>query len=237
MQTRYLLAGAASLALLATSALAQDHDPRNVGKAGFGRESAAANGHPIPAPTAFPPPPGTPQGPQQRPGGRPGGDHGRPGGGEQNRPGGDHGRPGWDNNNRPDDHNRPGWNGNRPGDNNRPGWDHGRPGGGWDNNRPGYRPGGRDFSNFRYYHQNMRADRRFRGPAYHRPPGWYYQRWSFGQILPSIFWGQQYWLSDFDDYDLPPPPPGTVWVRYGDDALLIDRYSGEIITVQYGVFY
>jgi len=237
MQNRNLLSGAAILALLAVPALAQDHDPRNVGKAGFGRESAAAHGQPVPAPTALPPRPGTPQGPQQRPGGRP--EQGRPGGG-------DHGRPGGDNNFRPGDNrpgenrpgdNRPGWNGNRPGDNNRPGYRPGDNRPGWDNNRPGYRPGGHNYSNFRYYHQTMRADRRFRGPAYNRPPGWYYQRWSFGQILPSLFWGQQYWLTDFDAYDLPPPPPGAVWVRYGNDALLIDRYSGEIITVQYDVFY
>ena len=34
-----------------------------------------------------------------------------------------------------------------------------------------------------------------------------------------------------------PPPPDAVWVRYGDDALLIDRYTGEVIQVEYGVFY
>jgi hypothetical protein len=31
-----------------------------------------------------------------------------------------------------------------------------------------------------------------------------------------------------------------MWIsacRRGDDALLIDQYSGEIITVEYGVFY
>ena len=30
---------------------------------------------------------------------------------------------------------------------------------------------------------------------------------------------------------------GAVWVRDGDDALLIDRYSGEVIEVEYGIFY
>jgi len=32
------------------------------------------------------------------------------------------------------------------------------------------------------------------------------------------------------------PPDGYVWVRYGDDALLIDEYSGDIIQVEYDVF-
>jgi Ni/Co efflux regulator RcnB len=48
---------------------------------------------------------------------------------------------------------------------------------------------------------------------------------------------QDYWLTDFYDFGLTPPPPGTVWVRYGDDALLIDEYNGEVIQVAYNVFY
>ena len=102
--------------------------------------------------------------------------------------------------------------------------------------RPGNAPRA-DFSQFRDYHRTFSAPHRFRAPAYQRPSGWSYRRWSYGDFLPSLFWGQQYWLNDFNDYDLPPPPPGTVWVRYGSDALLIDRYSGEIITVEYSVFY
>ena len=55
--------------------------------------------------------------------------------------------------------------------------------------------------------------------------------------LPVAFWARDYWLTDFNEYDLPPPPFGAVWVRVGDDALLIDQDSGEIIEVDYGVFY
>jgi Ni/Co efflux regulator RcnB len=94
-----------------------------------------------------------------------------------------------------------------------------------------------NFSSFRDYHRSFSAPQRFHAPSYRRPSGWYYRRWTFGEFLPPVFWGQQYWLSDWGTYDLPPPPPGATWVRYGDDALLIDRYTGEIITVEYGVFY
>jgi len=94
----------------------------------------------------------------------------------------------------------------------------------------------RDFRSYGNYHRDWRPTRRFRAPAYHRPPGWYSARWTFGQILPSLFWTRNYWL-DYRMYDLPPPPYGAVWVRVGDDALLIDDYSGEIITVAYNVFY
>ena len=49
--------------------------------------------------------------------------------------------------------------------------------------------------------------------------------------------GANYWLKDYVDYGLPPPPYGAVWVRVGGDALLIDQYTGEVIAVEYGVFY
>jgi Ni/Co efflux regulator RcnB len=94
-----------------------------------------------------------------------------------------------------------------------------------------------DFSGLRDFHRNFQASRRFRGPDYRRPAGWYSHRWAFGEFLPAAFWGRDYWLIDFADYDLPPPPYGAVWVRVDHDALLIDEDSGEIITVAYDIFY
>ena len=113
-----------------------------------------------------------------------------------------------------------------------------------DFNRPGNRPnnamrGGprRDFSSVRNFHQNFRAERRFHAPTYRRPPGWYARRWTWGEFLPVAFWPRNYWITDFYIYDLPPPPFGAIWVRVGDDALLIDQDTGEIIEVDYGIFY
>jgi Ni/Co efflux regulator RcnB len=87
------------------------------------------------------------------------------------------------------------------------------------------------------YQRNYSASRQFHWRSYNRPNGWYYQRWGFGQIFPRIFWAQNYWLSDYWMFDLPIPPYGYVWVRYGDDAVLINRRSGRILQVVYGVFY
>jgi Ni/Co efflux regulator RcnB len=109
-------------------------------------------------------------------------------------------------------------------------------------NRPGFDNRGsfngqrRDWRGYSNYHRDWRPTQRFRAPAYRRPPGFYVHRWNFGDFLPSLFWGRDYWL-DYRIYDLPPPPPGATWVRVGDDALLIDQYSGEVITVSYNVFY
>lgn len=97
------------------------------------------------------------------------------------------------------------------------------------NNRP------RNFDR-RDYQRNFRAAHPFHWGQYHRPPGWYYRRWVFGEILPAIFWTRDYWIDDFWMFDLPIPPFGYEWVRYGNDALLINTYTGEILEVEYGVF-
>jgi Ni/Co efflux regulator RcnB len=96
--------------------------------------------------------------------------------------------------------------------------------------------GGR-FNGFRDFHRDYRAEHRFHVGGYRRPYGWYSHHWAFGEFLPRPFWARDYWLVDYADYDLPPPPYGAVWVRVDEDALLIDRDSGEIITVVYNVFY
>jgi len=102
---------------------------------------------------------------------------------------------------------------------------------------PGFGGPRHDFSGFRDYHRNFQASRRFQVPFYRRPAGWYSHRWAFGEFLPAAFWIRDYWLVDFEAYDLPPPPFGAVWVRVDRDALLVDEDTGEIITVAYDVFY
>ncbi len=113
---------------------------------------------------------------------------------------------------------------------------------GWDRyaSRPGnptFSAPGRNYAGFRDFHRDYRADHRFHVGGYRRPYGWYSHHWVFGEFLPRPFWARDYWLYDYADYDLPPPPFGTVWVRVNDDALLIDQDTGEIISVVYGVFY
>jgi Ni/Co efflux regulator RcnB len=175
---------------------------------------------------------------------RPGNNNNRPGtnrpgnGNNNNRPG--FNRPGNDNNNRPGTNrpgngnnkpgfNRPGNGNNRPGinppGNNRPGFN--RPG----NNRPGARP---DYSKYR---RAVTAPRRYSVGRYRAPSGYRYQRWNYGQRLPTAYYASTFWLSNFIAYGLFAPPPDAVWVRYGPDALLVDRYTGEIISVEYGAFY
>jgi Ni/Co efflux regulator RcnB len=103
--------------------------------------------------------------------------------------------------------------------------------------RPGFNGPRRDYSGFRDFHRDFRSTRRFRIAPYRPPVGFYAHRWTFGEFLPQPYWARDYWLIDFAAYGLEPPPYGTVWVRVGSDALLIDEDSGEVITVAYDVFY
>lgn len=75
------------------------------------------------------------------------------------------------------------------------------------------------------------SQQRFRIGSYRPPSGFYVRQWGFGDFLPRAWYGSQYYLSDFDYYGLPYPPPGFEWVRVGEDALLIDRFTGRIVQV------
>ncbi len=101
-----------------------------------------------------------------------------------------------------------------------------------------HRAGNNGHGKIDFHRHNVTASHHFhyRGGNYRWPHGYHYQRWSFGMTLPSIFWGRDYWIDDYSDYGLAYPPPGCVWVRYGDDAILIDEYTGEILEVVYGQF-
>lgn len=111
----------------------------------------------------------------------------------------------------------------------------------WDKYNPGHSPP--DWherrGNFDRYHwqRNYHAGHRYHWRPYHRPHGWYYRRWEFGMILPLVFWTRDYWVLDYWEFGLPDPPYGYVWVRYGDDALLVNVETGEILQAVYGLFY
>lgn len=64
-----------------------------------------------------------------------------------------------------------------------------------------------------------------------------YNRFSIGLFLGSAFYGQNYWISDPWYYRLPPAYPGTRWVRYYDDVMLVDVYTGEVVDVIYDFFW
>jgi Ni/Co efflux regulator RcnB len=86
------------------------------------------------------------------------------------------------------------------------------------------------------YQHNFQAARTFRIGPYHRPGGWAPHHWVYGQILPRVYWGPSYLISDYWLFALEVPPTGYEWVRDDSDALLISTDTGEILQVEYGVF-
>ena len=111
----------------------------------------------------------------------------------------------------------------------------------WHNYQPGHRPADWDSRNrnvdFRAYQWNRTAQVRYHYRPYEPPHGWYYRHWTYGEVFPTIFWSQNYWLTDYYSFGLDNPPYGYVWVRYGPDALLVNVYNGQILSVEYNVFY
>lgn len=82
------------------------------------------------------------------------------------------------------------------------------------------------------YPSVYRSQHRYRYGGYYRPPiGFYAFNWGFGDFLPQGWYGPDYVLYDWWNYDLPYPPPGYDWVRVGDDALLVDSYTGRVVQV------
>ncbi|WP_245841607.1 RcnB family protein [Sphingomonas lenta] len=67
-------------------------------------------------------------------------------------------------------------------------------------------------------------------PVAHAP----YRRLARGQFVPPAYNTPQHYVFDWASYGLPQPPVGYNWVRYHDDAVLIDA-RGTVFDVQSGV--
>lgn len=58
-----------------------------------------------------------------------------------------------------------------------------------------------------------------------------------GWRLWPNYYSSAYWINDPGMYRLPPAPPGTRWIRYYNDALLVDTWTGEVIDVIHNIFW
>ncbi|WP_313534716.1 RcnB family protein [Sphingomonas sp.] len=143
-----------------------------------------------------------------------------------------------------DDRSRGQWNGARDWDrrdgnrgwNDRRDWDRG---GRWRGDRGVWNNGWRndnryDWRGYRDYNRSL-----YRLPRYYPPARWSYgyRRFSVGYRLDSFLFAQQYWISDPYAYRLPEVWGPYRWVRYYDDALLVDVDSGQVVDVIYGIFW
>ncbi|MCY7340195.1 MAG: RcnB family protein, partial [Sphingomonas bacterium] len=89
-----------------------------------------------------------------------------------------------------------------------------------------------DWNDYRRRHRSL-----FNLGFYFDPFGWGYQRYDIGWRMWPSYFRSQYWLNDPWQYRLPYAPAGYRWVRYWDDAVLVDTWSGEVVDVIYSFFW
>ena len=89
-----------------------------------------------------------------------------------------------------------------------------------------------DWHNHRRHHRSL-----FHLGLYFDPYGWGYQPFSIGWRLWPSYYSNRYWINDPWMYRLPYAPPGYVWVRYWNDAMLVDTWTGTVVDVIPGFFW
>jgi hypothetical protein len=101
----------------------------------------------------------------------------------------------------------------------------------WDRN---WRSSNRyDWQRYRYTNRNAYHIGRYYSPY----RNYSYRRLGIGFSLNSLFYSDRYWINDPWQYRLPEAYGPYRWVRYYDDALLVDIYSGEVVDVIYDFFW
>jgi hypothetical protein len=144
---------------------------------------------------------------------------------------------------------RDNWRGDRRGD-----W---RGNDGWRGNRNDFRDnrnafrGGRQFGYNQGFRDGFRWDRGWRnnnrfnwfghrqanrflfapGPYFSPFAGHFYRPVGIGFALDPLFFQPRFFLNDPWAFRLPPPGDRFRWVRYYDDVLLVDIFSGEVVDV------
>ena len=62
-------------------------------------------------------------------------------------------------------------------------------------------------------------------------------RYGVGWRLWPSYYRNSFWLNDPWQYRLPPAYGPFRWIRYYDDALLVNIYTGEVVDVVYDFFW
>jgi len=91
-----------------------------------------------------------------------------------------------------------------------------------------------NWQSWRYSHRDL-----FHLPRYYAPYGWDwgYTRFSTDSCLDDLLFGDSYWIGDPWTYHLPPTYGPLHWVRYYNDALLVDVRDGCVVDAVYDLFW
>jgi len=146
------------------------------------------------------------------------------------------------NDRRVDDNRR--WDNNRWNDRDNRNWNRGSAQNRFDdrtrwNNQRRWDNGWRNDRRYDWRDYRTRYGDRYRAGRYHAPRGWDYgyRRFSVGIFLGAPLYANSYWLNDPWSYRLPPAYGTLRWVRYYDDALLVDIRDGYVVDVIHDFFW
>lgn len=90
---------------------------------------------------------------------------------------------------------------------------------------------------YRQYRRTITTTRHFDDGAFVAPPGYTYSRYELGARVPAVLLDDDgLVLTGYSTYGLTAPPDGLSWIRVGDDALLVDRRTGEVVETDYDLF-
>lgn len=93
-----------------------------------------------------------------------------------------------------------------------------------------------DENGYTQYRKTVTSKKRYNAAAFVAPSGFTYRRFSVGEHVPNALLGDSVVLNDYSTYALETPPSGLTWIRDGQDALLVDVRTGEVIQADYDVF-
>jgi Ni/Co efflux regulator RcnB len=93
-----------------------------------------------------------------------------------------------------------------------------------------------DASGYTQYRKTVTSKKRYDAAAFVAPSGFTYRRFSVGEHVPNALLGDSVVLNNYSTYALEAPPSGLTWIRDGQDALLIDVRTGEVVQADYDVF-
>ena len=89
-----------------------------------------------------------------------------------------------------------------------------------------------DWRDYRRSHRDV-----FRGPAYVGPRGYRYRPVTIGYRFQPMYYSARYVIDDPYRYRLPHAEGWRRWVRYGNDAVLVNIRNGRVIAVYNDFFW
>jgi Ni/Co efflux regulator RcnB len=87
------------------------------------------------------------------------------------------------------------------------------------------------------YRRTITSTKHYDDGAFSGPSGYVYSRYELGAMVPAELRSDDNLVLDsYSTYDLKAPPHGLTWIRVGDDAMLVDRKTGEVVETDYDLF-